>query len=350
MTDQLSIDLLRPMTVYENQYREVQRRFRTPEAAEATTWDTWRREFQAAIWDRIGGPPAEIIPLNVQRGPVTEHAGYRREYITFESEPGVVVPAWVLIPEGRTAPGPAVVAVHGHGYGVDDIVRINADGTDRPTTQGYHDDFAVELCLRGLVVIAPEVLGFGRRRELVEQAAGPGRSSCWYPSLWGIMQGKPLIGRRVWDTLRALDVLAPLPEVNPDRIGIMGISGGGMVALFAAALESRFKAVVISGYLSTFRDSVLSIQHCLCNYVPGILQDGEMYDIAALVAPRPLLLEAGTRDDIFPLAAVKEAYQHLEHVYGELGAAEGLDIDIFEGDHRISGAKSYDFLRERLRD
>lgn len=348
MPDQIPIDMLRPMTVYETEYSDVPRRFRTPEAADATTWKNWRTAFQAALWERIGRRPEKSTPLNIQRGPVTEHAGYRREYITFESEPGVVVPAWVLIPEGQTEPGPAVVAIHGHGYGVDDIVRINADGTDRATTQGYHDDFAVELCLRGLVVIAPEVLGFGRRRELAEQQQEPGRSSCWYPSLWGIMQGKPLIGRRVWDTLRTLDVLTMRPEVDSNRIGLMGISGGGMVALFTAALESRFQAVVISGYLSNFRDSVLSIQHCLCNYVPGILQDAEMYDIAALVAPRPLLLEAGTRDTIFPLAAVEEAYGHLERVYTEWGASDRLDIDVFEGDHRISGAKSYDFLFEWL--
>lgn len=348
MPDQIPIDMLRPMTIYEAQYSQVPRRFRTPVDADATAWQNWRVAFRATLWDRLGGRPDRVTPLHIQRGPVTEHAGYLREYITFESEPGVIVPAWVLIPEGHAEPGPAVVAIHGHGYGVDDIVRINADGTDRATTQGYHGDFAVELCLRGLVVIAPEVLGFGRRRELAEQQQEPSRSSCWYPSLWGIMQGKPLIGRRVWDALRALDVLATRPDVDSTRVGIMGISGGGMVTLFTAALEDRFRAVVISGYLSTFRDSVLSIEHCLCNYVPGILQDAEMYDIAALVAPRPLLLEAGTRDDIFPLAAVEEAYRRLQRVYAEFGASEQLDIDVFEGDHRISGAKSYDFLFERL--
>jgi dienelactone hydrolase len=348
MTDEISHDLLRPMAFYETEYATVPRRFRTPDTTDPATWQHWRTAFTAALWERIGGQPQASKALDIRPGPVTEHAGYRREYITFESAPGVMVPAWVLIPDGRTSPGPAVVAVHGHGYGVDDIVRINADGTDRPTTQGYHDDFAVELCLRGLVVIAPEVLGFGRRRERAEQLVAPGLSSCRYPALWGIMQGKPLIGRRVWDIMRAIDVLETRPEVDASRIGIMGISGGGMVALFTAALEDRIRAAVISGYLSTFRDSILAVDHCLCNFVPGLLQDAEIEDIAALLAPRPLLIEAGLHDPIFPVAAVEQAYRHLERVYAGLGAPERLDKDIFDGDHRISGAKSYDFLADWL--
>ena len=346
---EVSIDMLRPMAAYEAAYAEAPRRFRTPTTVEATSWQNWRTAFRAGLWERLGGQPHETTPLTVEHGPVTERRGYRREYITFESEPGVVVPAWVLIPEGLTAPSPAVIAVHGHGYGVDDIVGINADGTDRDTPVGYHKDFAVELCRRGLVVIAPEMLSFGRRREPADQQVDPGHSSCRYPALWGIMQGRPLLGRRVRDTLRTLDVLAARPEADPARIGIMGISGGGMVSLFAAALEDRLRAAVISGYLATFRGSILAVEHCLCNFVPGILEDAEMYDIAALIAPRPLLIEAGTRDDIFPLPAVEEAYRHLERVYGAFEAVEHLDKDVFEGDHQISGAKAYDFLHDRLR-
>src|SRR3712207_9278492 len=98
-----------------------------------------------------------------------------------------------------------------------------------------------------------------------------------------MMLGRSLLGRRVWDTLRAIDYLQTRPEVDAERIGIMGISGGGMVTLFASALDERLRAAVISGYLCTFEGSIMSIYHCLCNYVPGLLQDAEMYDIAAML-------------------------------------------------------------------
>jgi fermentation-respiration switch protein FrsA (DUF1100 family) len=86
------------------------------------------------------------------------------------------------------------------------------------------------------------------------------------------------------------------------------------------------------------------MDHCPCNYVPGLLQDAEMYDIAGLIAPRPLLVESGTADHIFPLSGAMEAYERVRSVYAALEAADRIDKDVFEGGHQISGAKAYDFL------
>lgn len=337
-------DSLRPLASYEVAYDMTPRAYAAPTTPDRELWMQWRSGFTQRLQERLGAFPGARTTLSVRTGRVSQHAGYRREYLEFESEPGVTVPAWVLIPDGLRAPAPAVVALHGHGYGVDDIVGINADGTDRSEPQGYHKDFAVALCRRGFVVIAPELLAFGRRRERKELAQEPGLASCHDAALWGLMQGRTLLGRRVWDVVRMIDVLEARPEIDPRRIGVMGISGGGMVALFSAALDDRLRAAVISGYLCTFRDSILSIDHCLCNYVPGLLQDGEMYDIASLLAPRPLLVEAGTQDPIFPIAAVRASYAQVQHSYALLGAEERLDADFFEGDHQISGAKAYDWL------
>jgi dienelactone hydrolase len=346
MMTELRLDpaTLRPLSLYHSIYENSPRRDSIPATTEPDTWELWRRGLREQIRARLGGFPATRTPLNVQTSTATKQVGYRRELVSFESKPGVVVPAWVLIPDGVDAPAPAVIAIHGHGYGVDDIVGIDADGTDRVEPKGYHKDFAVALCRRGFVVIAPEMLAFGRRRELKDQEAGPEHSSCHDAALWGIMLGQPLLGQRVWDVMRTIDYLETRPEVDPRRIGMMGISGGGTVTLFTASLEDRLQAAVLSGYLCTFKDSILSIDHCLCNYVPGLLEDAEMYDIAALLAPRPLLIEAGTRDDIFPLAAVEDAYARVQEVYTKLGVPDHLDKDIFEGGHQISGAKAYDFL------
>ena len=344
MNSEVPTDLLRPLASYAALYEQKPRRFQIPETADPETWQAWQTAFRAGLRDRLGGFPSERTPLNLRTAEATEHDGYRREYTTFESSPGVIVPAWLLIPDGLQAPAPAVIAIHGHGYGVDDVVGINEDGTDRREPQGYHKDFAVELCRRGMVVIAPEMLGFGRRREEVDKQADPSRNSCRFAAVWGIMLGKPLPGRRIFDVMRTIDVLGTRPEVDAARIGIMGISGGGMVALFTAALEDRLKAAAVSGYLCTFKESILAIDHCLCNFVPGLLEDAEMYDVAALLAPRPLLIEAGTRDTIFPLPAVEHAYTQVHRAYASLGAAGRLDKDVFEGAHQISGAKAYDFL------
>jgi hypothetical protein len=129
----------------------------------------------------------------------------------------------------------------------------------------------------------------------------------------------------------------------------MGISGGGMHTFFSTALDERIKACVISGYYSTFKDSILAMHHCACNFVPGLAQFGEMYDIVGLIAPRPLLVEAGTYDPIFPLEAVQRSVDMARsQVYAVWEAAAQVETDIFEGRHQISGRRAYDFLWEKL--
>ena len=88
----------------------------------------------------------------------------------------------------------------------------------------------------------------------------------------------------------------------------------------------------------------MSIYHCVDNFLPGLLNCGEMADLFGLIAPRAMLIEAGISDDIFPLDGVKSSYARLEALYDRLGVKEKIDIDIFEGEHQISGAKAYDFL------
>lgn len=335
---------LHPLQLYEALYTGEPRGFAIPVTNDPACWNTWRDAWRARLRERLGGVPTVPTPPRFVAAAPSNHQGYQRTYIEFESAPGVAVPAWLLVPTTLTGPAPAVIAVHGHGYGMDEVVGLNADGTERLKPQGYHQDFAVALCRRGMVVLVPELCGFGRRRELRVQADAPDSSMCHAAAWWGIMLGKPLLGQRVRDVLRAVDVLHALPEVDSQRIGIMGGSGGGAVTLFAAALDERFQATVISNYFCTFKDSILALSHCHCNYVPGLLQDGESYDIAALIAPRPLLIQAGTEDPIFPLSGVIEAYEHVRAAYTGLGAADQLAKDVYVGGHQIKGAKAYDFL------
>jgi fermentation-respiration switch protein FrsA (DUF1100 family) len=170
------------------------------------------------------------------------------------------------------------------------------------------------------------------------------QSSCRAVAANALLLGRTLLGLRVWDVLRLIDYIRMRPEPLADPIGCAGLSGGGMVALFSAALDQRIACAVVSGYFNTFRDSIMAIDHCLCNYVPGILQYAEMADIAGLIAPRPLLIESGARDPIFPAEATRRALEELRRVYVAFGAPERLDADFFEGEHRWSGAKAYDWL------
>jgi len=310
-------------------------------------WKEWRGVLKNKLIELLGGFP-DRIPLEAEVLERKEFDSYIRERIVFNSAPDVSVVGYLLIPKNVQFPVPGVVALHGHGYGKDDIVGIWEDGTDRTIPDGYQKDFGISLVKNGFVTFAIEQACFGERRELEDIAKDKYQSSCRKASFWAMLLGKTVIGMRVWDVMRAIDYLETRKEVKASSIGVMGISGGGMTSLFSSALDERVKAVVVSGYLNTFKDSILSIYHCECNYIPGILKYAEMYDIACLIAPRALLVESGTKDNIFPIKATEFSISKVKKVYELLGVPDKLDVDIFEGRHQISGRKAYDFLKREL--
>ncbi|MBY0158382.1 dienelactone hydrolase family protein [Cytobacillus firmus] len=275
--------------------------------------------------------------------------GYIRERIELSAVPGLSFASYILIPEDQGKPMPAAVAVHGHGYGSREIVGLRQDGSSDPEPPGIHQHFAVQLVRRGMVVIAPDVAGFGERRLAADLARNPeAANSCHRLSTQLLMHGKTLAGLRVAETLRALDYLAERPEVQPDRIGIMGFSGGGLISFLCAALDERIRAAVLAGYPNTFKDSIMAVQHCICNYIPGMLSHAELPEWIGLISPRSLYLESGADDRIFPAAGFNLAVEQLRDTYRRAGAEERLRTDLFPGAHEISGRNSYDWLCSEL--
>src|SRR5262249_46195155 len=145
-----------------------------------------------------------------------------------------------------------------------------------------------------------------------------------------------------------IDHIRTRPEKMSDTLGCVGLSGGGMITLFTTALDLRISAAVVSGYFNSFKDSIMSIDHCVFNYLPSIFPYAEMSDLAGLVAPRPLLVESADKDPIFPTEATKRALNELQPIYQCFGAADRLDADFFEGGHQWSGKKAYDWIKRWL--
>ena len=128
------------------------------------------------------------------------------------------------------------------------------------------------------------------------------------------------------------------------RVGCMGISGGGTVTVFATALDPRIRAALVSGYLNTFRDSIGSLAHCIDNYVPGILNWAEMHDLAGLIAPRPLFVESGEKDNIFPIRASIESFNEVRRIYSVFDAADRVEQEVFPAEHLFWGRRGIPFL------
>jgi dienelactone hydrolase len=320
---------------------------RTAAAARA-----WQSKARAALRDTLGFLDQKKVPFKPRIVQKVDRGEYVRQKVILRMTAASEMPAYILIPKAarRDRKAACVLALHGHGYGVKDIVGLWEDGSERYTPNGYHKDFGTELAKRGFVVIAPEISCFGERTKDYSHL-GPGRTptTCFNANTYAMMLGGSVAGIRVWDAMRAVDYLATLTVADVNRLGVMGISGGGMHAFFSACIDTRIKAAVISGYFCDWRHSILAIHHCCCNFVPDLLRLGELSDLAGLIAPRPLLVEAGKKDDIFPIGPTKRTVKRARRAWDAFGAGDNLQTDYFEGTHQISGAKAYDFLAQHLK-
>ena len=320
--------------------------FRAKNQREATAW---QKQLRAKVTELLGGFPETRSPLNAKTLEVTDFPTYRRERFTFESRPGMGVLAYLLTPVKAQQPLPAVVCVPGHGRGVDDIIGVDEYGKLRDTKEGYQHDFALQAVEHGMAAVAIEPMAFGCRRDARTAAKGLGTSACQPVAGAALLLGETMIGWRVYDVMRLIDWIGTRPELDSQRVGCMGISGGGTCTLFASALDLRIRAAMVSGYLNTFRDSIMSLSHCMDNYVPGILNWAEMYDVAGLVAPRPMLAESGDRDKIFPLASSNESFARVKKVYEVFNAADAVEHEVFSGVHQFHGARGLPFLAKALK-
>ena len=310
--------------------------------------EQWQQRLRAKVTELLGGFPEKRSPLEAQTLEVREFPGYRREKFVFQSRPGAWVLGYLLTPKAGKAPHAAVVCVPGHGRGVDDIVGIDDKGQDRTNKDGYQHDFAIQCAEHGLAAVAIEPLAFGCRRDAANKAKGLGTSACQPAAGAALMLGQTMIGWRVWDVMRTIDWIETRPELDAKRVGCMGISGGGTCTTFSAALEPRIKAAMVSGYINTFQASVLSISHCIDNYVPGILNWAEQYDVAGLIAPRPLFVESGEKDAIFPIAASRASFERIRNVYAVFDAESLAEQETFDGPHSFWGKRGLPFLAKQL--
>ncbi len=310
----------------------------------------WQAQLRAKLIELVGGFPQEACALEPEVLEIVEFPTYFRETVQFKSRPHMTIFGYLLSPKplNGSEPNPVILCLAGHGRGVDDIVGIEEDGSMRSKYGGYQNDFALQCVAHGYTVLAIEQFGFGHRRDPVARERGGGNSSCQPSSGAALLLGQTMVGWRVYDAIRAFDYLETRPEIDTSRLGVMGISGGGTTTFFTAAIDTRVKAAVVSGYFNTFRDSILSLSHCIDNYIPNVLQYAEMYDIAGLIAPRAMFVESGTEDTIFPIEATRFAVNEAEAIYKCFDAEDKLGLEVFEAGHSFHGVGAFKFLKEVL--
>lgn len=284
-------------------------------------------DFRDRLLQGLGGPWPEGCPLNVRVRETQQHEGYVLVSVYYDAEPGDAVPANLLIPTGVSAakPAPAIAVWHQH----------NGQwqlGKSEPSGQAgnpmHHT--GVALAKQGYVVVCPDALCFGERRDPTKKLDGGNYER--FEFLRYVVAGKCLAWKHILDMRRAIDFLVSRPEVNAEKIGCYGHSMGSTHTWMVGPWEPRLKCLVGNCCLPTYkaihREHML---HCFPNFVPGIFQYGDTPDIAALIAPRPLHLNLGETDGGSPIDEARRGIEVIANAYSSMHAEKNFSSFIETG-------------------
>lgn len=303
----------------------------------------WRDRCRARLTTLLG-PPPPAVPLDLEVRETVDCGTYARHSIVFDAEAAMSVPAFLLVPHDRNTPGPAVLAQHGHGPGKSEVCGLD-DEASRAAIVEHNGDYAHQLAERGYIVLAADLRCFGERLDWNPTD----KYACDLNLVHAYAAGVSPLAQNVFDLVRAIDVLAEHPLVDPDRIGMVGLSQGGTMTLFLSAWDERIRTAVVSGYFNAWRDCHrIPWNLCGSQVLSGMLTELDHVGLGALIAPRALLVETGTDDPIFPVDAARREVARLATVYDALGVPERLEHDVFEGGHRWNGERAYPFLERWL--
>lgn len=308
----------------------------------------WQDSFRDELIKTLGinniisrGIPA-LDPVKANTEILHDHIR-ERWYIT--SEPGYRIPFILLKPLDFSATAPLVLAAHGHGkYGKETYAGISFSDEDKKHMEEGERDIALQAVKKGYVAIAPDQRAFGETR-FTRDIDEDKNNSCRTMQMHALLFGRTLIGERVFDISRLIDFANTQDYINTDRIVLTGNSGGGTTTLFAAAIDRRISIAIPGSYFCTFENSIGSINHCECNYIPGIMNLGEMHDVAGLIAPRPFLAVHGTKDTIFPIEATRRAFEELRVIYEAFGARDKAVLYEGRGGHRYYKERVWSFVK-----
>ncbi|MFO7616902.1 MAG: dienelactone hydrolase family protein [Bacteroidales bacterium] len=287
---------------------------RSPEAAQF-----WQEEVRSGLFsllhlDKLLSERA-LIPLNPKQTGTVDRGDYLMSEVEINSTPGRRIRVFVTIPKTPGGPWPAVVCIHGHGGKSLSVYEL-----DSP-----YKAFAHELASRGYVTITAMV----SQHEVYEQ-------------------GMILMGERLWDLMRCVDYLEAMPEVDPARIGCAGLSLGGEMAMWLGGMDTRIRATVSAGFLTTMDH--MEVNHCMCWKFPGLRTLVDYADIYALTAPRALMCQNGLKEpeSQFYVPIAREAIQEVALIYRDLGAADKVVLDVHDEGHIMNNSALIPFMEKQL--
>ena len=293
--------------------------------ADVKTLDDWkakREVYRRQLFEMLGLDP---LPEKTDLKPVitgkVEHEQFTVENIHYQSKPGLYVTGNLYVPKGLEKPAPTILYVCGHSVGIKNGIRY---GNKAP-----YQHHPAWFARHGYVCFVIDTV---HRGEIEGIHHGTYRYKMW----WWNSRGYTSAGLEAWNAIRALDYLQTRKEVDKNRFGVTGISGGGAYSWWLAALDDRIKAAVPVAGITDLQNHIVDgcvEGHCDCMYLVNTYR-WDYPLVAALVAPRPLLISNSDKDTIFPLDGVLRLHEKVRRIYRLYNAGKNLGLHITEGPHK----------------
>ncbi|MHC4692089.1 MAG: alpha/beta hydrolase family protein [Planctomycetota bacterium] len=285
-------------------------------------WKIKREVYRKQLYEMLGLDP---LPEKTELAPVitgkVEHDEFTVEKVHYQSRPGLYVTGNLYIPKGLEKPAPTILYVCGHG-------PVKKDGISYGNKARYQHH-AAWFARHGYVCFIFDTLQLG---EIEGIHHGTYRYKMW----WWNSRGYTSASVEAWNCIRALDYLETRKEVDNDRIGVTGRSGGGAYSWWITTLDDRIKVAVPVAGITDLQNHVVfgCVEgHCDCMYIVNTYR-WDYPLLAALVAPRPLLISNSDKDNIFPLDGVVRLHEKVRNIYRLYNAEKNLGLHITEGPHK----------------
>lgn len=344
--------------------------------------DEWRSRGRSEVQRTLVFSP-KSVPLDLRIHAKERRRGYELRVISFAGSSEYRIPAFLLVPDGK-GPFPGVVALHDHGgyfyHGKEKLVETD---DEHPALTAFKREsyggrsYASELARRGFVVLVTDAFYWGERRlqystppqELAHRLRGLDPQTPEYvkalnrylrehvPELntWLAFSGTSWLGIVVHDDRRSLDLLASLPEVDPKRLGCLGLSGGGYRSTYLTGMDSRVRASVITGWMTslpTTLDLPYSVHSGLFDAF-GLHASLDHPDVATLAAPDcAIFVQNCARDRLFTRAGMEQAAAKIQNVFSELKRTERFRSEFYDVPHQFNvemQEQAFDWLAKWLR-
>jgi len=305
-------------------------------------WRERQGSLRETLMD-IVGPFPEKTSLNAKVLRIINKDDYRVEHIVFESQPGFYVPSTIFIPGDLKDKAPVVIYTVGH--------------SDNEYYQTGGQPLILNLVKKGFIVFAFDPVGQGERlgyydSETGKSSVGGPTTEHSYPGAQAFVTGSSLARYMIWDGIRAVDYLMSREEVDPNRIGITGKSGGGTQSAYIAAFDERIYAAAPSNFITTLTRLLQSIgpQDSEQNLPGGIAQGIDLADLLIVRAPKPALMVT-TTNDFFSIQGARETAKEVSDIYEAYGKEDNFGMVEDDAAHVLTTKNRealYAFFQEHL--